>query len=144
VETKAIVIVEDNEPIARLLQEVLNDVPGYGAVTVLDAAIALDVIAAVHPHLVVSDIDLPGISGFELLDLLRRDQRTAAVPVLFMSAAIHGAEAARRGVPFLAKPFDLDDFLDQVNALLRSPLDAAGSQPPSPHASEPADHSPSA
>jgi DNA-binding response OmpR family regulator len=118
--TKAVVIVEDNEPVARLLQEVLNDEPGYGAVTVGDAALALDVIAAVFPDLVIMDVDLPGITGFELLDRLRRHTapRVAAVPVLLMSAGAHRAEAERRGVPFLAKPFDLDDVLAATHRLL--------------------------
>ena len=81
-------------------------------------------IAAVHPDLVITDIDLPGLSGFDLLDLLRRhpDPRAAAVPVLFMSAGAHRAEAERRGEAFLAKPFDLDDALAAVHRLLRRPL----------------------
>jgi two-component system response regulator GlrR len=132
-DTKAIVIVEDNEPVARLLQEVLNDVPGYGAVTVGDAAIALDVIAAVHPDLVITDIDLPGIDGVALYDMMRRhpSARVAAVPVLFMSAGERRAEAERRGAPFLAKPFDLDDALDAVHRLLDRPPPSQGraSQP---------------
>ena len=136
-ETKAIVIVEDNDAIARLIQEVLNDVPGYGAVTVADAALALDVVAAVRPDLVILDVDLPGISGFDLYDLLRSRPQTAGVPALFMSADEHAAEVARRGVPFLAKPFDLDDLLAQVHALLRPPppadAPAAVTSPPPEH-----------
>jgi DNA-binding response OmpR family regulator len=121
VDTKAVVIVEDNEPVARLLQEVINDEPGYGAVTVRDAALALDVIGAVFPDLVIMDVDLPGISGFELLDRLRAHPapRVAGVPVLLMSAGEHRAGAERRGVPFLAKPFDLDDALAAAERLLR-------------------------
>ncbi len=136
-ETKAIVIVEDNDAIARLMQEVLNDVPGYGAVTVADAALALDVVTGVHPDLVILDVDLPGISGFDLHDLLGRSPQTAGVPVLFMSADEHAAEVVRRGVPFLAKPFDLDDLLAQVHALLRPPppadASAAVTSPPPEH-----------
>ena len=130
-DTKAIVIVEDNEPVARLLQEVLNDVPGYGAVTVGDAALALDVIAAVHPDLVITDVDLPGIDGVALHDMMRRHPsvRVAAVPVLFMSAGEHRAEAERRGAPFLAKPFDLDDALDAIHRLLLRPPPGQGAQP---------------
>ncbi len=137
-ETKAIVIVEDNDAIARLIQEVLNDVPGYGAVTVADAALALDVVAAVRPDLVILDVDLPGISGFDLHDLLRGRPQTAGVPILFMSADEHAAEVARRDVPFLAKPFDLDDLLARVHALLRPPTPAADA--PSPVAAPPSEH----
>lgn len=117
-ETRAIVVVEDNEPIARLIQEVLNDVPGYGAVTVPDGAIALDVIGAVQADLVILDIDLPGLNGLELYDRLHAQPDTAGTPVLFMSATAHEAELAARGITqYLAKPFDLDDLLAKVNHL---------------------------
>jgi DNA-binding response OmpR family regulator len=135
-DTKAIVIVEDNEPVAAILQGLLNDVPGYGAVTVRDAALALAVVAAVQPDLVIMDVDLPGIGGFELFDLLRRHRnpRVARVPILFMSAGEHQGEARRRGAGFLAKPFDLDDVLTVVQRLLGPP-------PPDPPYRE---HGPSA
>ena len=117
-ETRAIVVVEDNEPIARLIQEVLNDVPGYGAVTVPDGAIALDVIAAVRADLVILDVDLPGLDGFEIYDRLKRQPDTASIPTLFMSAVAHEEELERRGIQdYLRKPFDLDDLLAQVDAI---------------------------
>lgn len=122
-QTRAIVIVEDNEPIACLIQEVLNDVPGYGAVRVPDGAVALDVITAVRADLVILDIDLPGINGFELYDRLQSRAETAVIPVLFMSAAAHEEELARRGIcDYLSKPFDLDDLLARVNAIFDRPL----------------------
>ncbi len=122
-DTKAVVIVEDNEAIARLIQEVLNDVPGFGAVTVADGALALEVISAVHADLVILDIDLPGINGFQVYDLLRNRPDIRMPSVLFMSAAPHEEELARRGLhDYLRKPFDLDDLLDRVNAIFeRSP-----------------------
>ena len=122
-DTKAIVVVEDNEAIARLIQEVLNDVPGYGAVTVGDGALGLEVISAVKADLVILDIDLPGLSGFDIYDRLRSRPETATIPALFMSAAMHEDELARRELrDYLRKPFDLDDLLARVEAILaRSP-----------------------
>lgn len=121
--TRAIVVVEDNEPIAHLIQEVLNDVPGYGAVTVPNGAIALDVIVAIHADLVILDIDLPGLNGLELYDRLHAQPDTAGIPVLFMSATTHEAELAARGITtYLAKPFDLDDLLTRVNQLFTRDL----------------------
>jgi DNA-binding response OmpR family regulator len=121
-ETRAIVVVEDNEPIARLIQEVLNDVPGYGAVTVPDGAIALDVIAAVRADLVILDVDLPGLDGFEIYDRLKSKPDTASIPTLFMSAAAHEEELERRGIhAYLRKPFDLDDLLATVSRHTRRP-----------------------
>ena len=116
--TRTIVVVEDNELIAGLIQEVLNDVPGYGAVTVPDGAIALAVIAAVRADLVILDVDLPGIDGFELYDRLRAKPETASIDVLFMSATEHQAELKRRAIgDYLSKPFDLDDLLARVHAI---------------------------
>lgn len=126
-DTKAIVVVEDNEAIAHLVREILNDVPGYGAVTVGHGAAALAVIAEVRADLVILDIDLPGINGFQVHDYLREHRATARVPVLFMSAAPHQDELRRRGIEsYLEKPFDLDDLLDRVAAIF------AADEPPSP------------
>lgn len=124
-EPRAIVIVEDNEPIAGLIQEVLNEVPGYGAVTVSDGRQALAVIPAVRPGLVILDIDLPGLDGLALYDRLHARPATAAIPVLFMSADAHEPELAGRGIrDYLRKPFDLDDLLARVRAIFeqRAPL----------------------
>jgi len=118
-ETKAVVVVEDNKAVADLVQEVINDEPGYGAVTVRDGAKALAVLEAVHTDLVILDVDLPGLSGFEIYDWLRRHDATAHIPVLFMSARAHAAELERRRiVDVLHKPFALDDLLGRVHHLL--------------------------
>ncbi|HEX5505896.1 MAG TPA: response regulator [Thermomicrobiales bacterium] len=117
-EPRAIVIVEDNEPIAGLIQEVLNEVPGYGAVTVPDGRQALAVIAAVRAGLVILDVDLPGLDGFALYDRLRARPATAGIPILFMSATAHEPELAARDIrDYLRKPFDLDDLLARVRAI---------------------------
>ena len=119
---KTVVVVEDNEPIARLIREVLNEVPGYGAVALADSTFAPDLIAAVRADLVILDIDLPGLSGLELYDRLRERPETADIPVLFMSAASHREELSRRGIyDYLHKPFDLDDLLARVERLLAAP-----------------------
>lgn len=121
-ETRTIVVVEDNAAIAQLIKEVLNDVPGYGAVALHDGAHAHTVAAAVRADLVILDIDLPVISGLDIYDRLRDDPETAGIPVLFMSAATHRDELARRGFGvYLSKPFDLDDLLDLVQRHFVSP-----------------------
>lgn len=118
--TKAVVVVEDDRAVAQLIQEVINDEPGYGAVTVRDGAKALAVLEAVHTDLVILDVDLPGLSGFDIYDWLRRRDDTRRVPVLFMSARRHAEELERRNIAdVLRKPFHLDDLMARVDALLR-------------------------
>ncbi len=128
-DAKTIVVVEDNEAIARLIKEVLNDVPGYDAVTFREGTHAPQIVAAVHADLVILDIDLPGISGLEIYDRLRERPETAAILVLFMSAASRTDELTRRGFDvYLNKPFDIDDLLELVErhlVLEESPDDRA-------------------
>ena len=116
---RAILIVEDEPGIGEIIEYTLNDVPGYQATAVPNGAAALAFLAEVRADLVLLDINLPGLDGFAIHDLLRARPGTATVPVLFMTAALHEAEFARRGVTdWLRKPFDLDDLLQRVAAAL--------------------------
>jgi CheY-like chemotaxis protein len=115
----SILIVEDMPAIAEILEAVLNDVPGYQATAVANGADALAFVAEVRVDLVLLDINLPGLDGFAIHDLLRARPDTATVPILFMTAGMHEEEFARRGVrDHIAKPFDLDDLLEVVVSAL--------------------------
>ena len=117
---KRVVIGEDDEPIAILLRDALNEEPGYHATVVSDGTKILDGVGSGGADLLILDIMMPGLSGFEVYDHIRADPRTKAMPVLFISAAVgHFAEdLLRRGITdVIAKPFDLNDFLDRVRAL---------------------------
>ena len=72
--TLSILVVEDDEAAADLIREVLNDVVGWGATVVHDAAAARAIFQHVKIEVLVLDVNLPGISGIELLGLLRRDR----------------------------------------------------------------------
>jgi DNA-binding response OmpR family regulator len=118
--TLTILVVEDDEAVAELLREVLNDVPGWGATVVHDAAAARAVFHYVQIQVLVLDLNLPGISGLELLELLRRDAEWRDPPVILISAApsqpgVH--EALERGAALrvIAKPFDVDHLVKAVH-----------------------------
>ncbi len=116
---KAILIVEDEPGIGEIMEYTLNDEPGYQATAVSNGAAALAFVAEVKVDLVILDINLPGLDGFAIHDLLRARSATAHVPILFMTASLHEAEFARRGVlQWLPKPFDLEDLLQRVAAAL--------------------------
>jgi DNA-binding response OmpR family regulator len=119
-----VVIGEDDEPIARLLRDAINDEPGYQAVVVTDGAKVRETVHDTRADLLILDIMMPRLSGFEVYDELRADPATANMPVLFISAAVgHFAEdLLRRGITdVISKPFDLTDFLARVHALCRRP-----------------------
>ena len=124
---RVVVIGEDDEPIAVLLRDAVNDKGGYQAVVVPDGALLIDTVRQVHADLLILDIMMPGLNGFEIYDKVRADPDIRDMPVLFVSAAAaqFEAELAKRKISdVIAKPFDLNDLLERVRALC--PPDAKG------------------
>jgi DNA-binding response OmpR family regulator len=127
--TLTILVVEDDEAVAELLREVLNDVPGWGATVVHDAAAARAVFHYVQVEIMVLDLNLPGIAGLELLELLRRDAEWRDPPVILISAApgqLGVQKALERGMALrvIAKPFDVDHLVEAVRVPAAEYLDS--------------------
>ena len=119
--TLSILVVEDDIAVAELVRTILNQVLGWGATVVHDGAAAREVFRHVRVEVLVLDVNLPGISGIELLALLRRDPHWAEPPVVVMSANPNQPEitgAVRDGLVtrFLRKPFDVDELVHEVHA----------------------------
>jgi DNA-binding response OmpR family regulator len=117
--TVSILVVEDDAAVAELLRALLNDVPGWGATVVHDAAAARTVFRHVRVEALIVDVNLPGISGLELLELLRADPEWRDPPVVLVSAEPSQpgvADALTRGqaVRIVAKPFDVDELIEAV------------------------------
>src|SRR5215208_722960 len=115
-----ILVVEDDPAIAELLRIVLNDVSGWGATVVHNAAAALAVFSHIHVDVLILDINLPGLSGLDLLQVLRQDPHWQAPPVILVSAnprqpGIREAVEEGEAVRFIAKPFGLDELVHAVH-----------------------------
>jgi CheY-like chemotaxis protein len=128
--TISILVVEDNPATAELVREILNDVPGWGATVVHDASAACAVFQHVKVEVLLVDVNLPGISGLELLQLLRRGQKWHEPPIILISASPlqHDLRDLLRhdgGVRFISKPFDVDELVDAVEQA----VSASGQQP---------------
>jgi DNA-binding response OmpR family regulator len=111
--TLAILAVEDDAGIGELLHALLNDIDGWGATVARDAAAARSVFHQVQVDVLVIDIELPGITGLELLELLRHDAGWNDQSVIVVSAQAHHPEVreavkAGRVTQALMKPFDID------------------------------------
>jgi CheY-like chemotaxis protein len=127
---RLVLIVEDDKATGELLATAINHERGYRAVRVANADEALSVMGQVDPDLLVLDIHLPGMSGLELYDRIRRDPRFSSLPVVFETGAgrEHVQELRDRGVAtYIKKPFDLDELVRFVKRLV-PPL-AARSRP---------------
>jgi len=128
--TLTALVVEDDPAVAELLRTMLNDVPGWGATVVHDAAAAREVARHVQVDVLVLDLHLPGISGLELISLWRASVAPPLPPVI-LTTVDPGHEdvraAAVRGdiTAVVAKPFDVDDLV----AAVRRVVDGAGPRP---------------
>ena len=118
---KRILIVEDNALNMKLLHDVL-EAHGYRTITTGEGAAALDLARDERPDLILLDLQLPDVSGYEVVRRLKCDDRTRAIPVLAVTAfAMLGDEerALASGCDgYVAKPIRLQQFLDLVQRFI--------------------------
>ncbi len=114
-----LLIVDDERAILDLLREVL-EAEGYTVVTATDGLSALELVHAVQPALILTDIMLPQLDGLTLCARLQADPQTAHLPVLLMSAG-RTLPAEGSYAEFLSKPFHLDDLLAVLARCLPRP-----------------------
>jgi DNA-binding response OmpR family regulator len=127
-----VIVVEDEPSIGALIADAISDEPGYCAIHVSAPAAAIEATKHVTPDVMVVDVRLPGMSGFELYDRLKRDPRTSQIPVLFETASgiEDVSEFRKRGIAtYVKKPFDLNVIVEYVKRLATAPT--AG-RPPVP------------
>jgi two-component system, chemotaxis family, response regulator Rcp1 len=121
-----ILVVEDNPADVGLLREALRQtsVP-YRLRVVADGASAIELLSSCTgpdcPDLVILDLNLPRRSGYEVLDVIRSNSMTAAVPVIVMSSSRDEADVERaydaHANCFIVKPSELEDLLRVVLAI---------------------------
>ena len=114
-----ILVVDDNADMRDYLCQLLQ---GWSVETAADGTSALIAARADPPDLVVTDVMMPGLDGFELLRALKEDQRTQAVPVLMLSARA-GEEERVSGLgagadDYVTKPFSARELNARVRSLL--------------------------
>jgi CheY-like chemotaxis protein len=112
-----ILVIEDDASIRDMLSECLSD-EGYSVATASDGRQGLNMLraGAVAPGLILLDLAMPVMSGWELLDILQGDQDLAAIPLVVLSAdsSVTKQPLIGAGTPVVAKPVDLDVLLDVV------------------------------
>ena len=116
-----VLVVDDEEPVRRLLRDTL-ELDGYVVDEAADAMQAQTRIAAELPDCIVLDVMMPGMSGIDLLGVLKADAATAAVPVIMLTAADDDSTTwagwAGGASCYVPKPFDLYHLLDWVARLV--------------------------
>jgi two-component system cell cycle response regulator DivK len=117
-----ILIVEDNEKNLKLVRDLLQ-FKGYQTLEAGNAEAGIALALAHHPHLILMDIQLPGLDGVAALAHLRSEARTAAIPVIALTAfAMKDDRARLLGAGFdgyIVKPINIRELLDQVQQFLK-------------------------
>jgi two-component system, OmpR family, response regulator VicR len=123
-ERLTVLVVEDEVSIAAVIAEVLAEA-GYRTLSARNGRTALAIIRRERPALVLTDRMMPELDGVEFVRRLRASPITYTIPVVMMSSTPPSREDMG-DIPFLAKPFDLDDLLALVGALAECPINHQG------------------
>lgn len=117
-----ILLVEDDIGLMTITKTILSD-EGYGVTASGTVEEALEIVKRRPPDLIISDINLPGISGLRFCRMLKNDHRTMSLPLILLTQL--GSEGDKvRGLQtgaddYLTKPFSHRELLARVEALLR-------------------------
>ena len=126
-----ILVVEDNALNIKLFCDLLS-AHGHQAEAVTDSRVALDTARTFGPDLIITDIQLPHISGLELICQFRADERLRDVPIMAVTAyAASGDDERIRSAgaqAYISKPISVLRFVDEVTALLEPRAEVVASR----------------
>jgi diguanylate cyclase (GGDEF)-like protein len=127
------ILVADNEPDILRFVEVNLRLEGFDVVLARDGTEALDQAFATRPSLILLDVMMPGLDGFEVCRQLRADPRTSQVPVIFLTAKSMVADKVvgltAGADDYVLKPFDPIELIARVRTTLQRAADLRATSP---------------
>jgi DNA-binding response OmpR family regulator len=116
------ILIADDEPNIVISLEYLLQRDGYRVVVARDGQEALDAIAASPPDLVLLDVMLPRVSGFDVCQTVRENPALAGMPIVMLTAKGREVEVSKGMAlganAYITKPFSTQELLAQIHALL--------------------------
>lgn len=120
-ERSIILIVDDNQTNLDVLFELLRNY-GFKVLVALDGESAIEQIEYIHPDLILLDIMMPGIDGFETCRRLKAEPQTQDIPIIFMSALSDTLDKVKGfqtgAVDYITKPFQHEEVLSRIETHL--------------------------
>ncbi|MCF6223420.1 MAG: ATP-binding protein [Flavobacteriaceae bacterium] len=116
--TPTILVVDDDTPIRSLLRQELTEV-GYKVKEAANGKAALDMVKMSKPELIILDVMMPEINGFDVAAVLKNDPATMDIPIIILSIVQDKERGFRIGVDrYLTKPINTEELLHEVEELL--------------------------
>ena len=98
------------------ITELLNNA-GYAAIDAPDGVLGFQLARDSHPDLILCDIQMPQVDGYEIRRVLRKNERTASIPFIYVSG--YAKDGAKMGADdYLPKPFTVSELLGTVDRKL--------------------------
>ena len=122
-ENKIILVIDDDKTITSLIRTILEK-EGYTVQSANDGIVGVEMAQSIKPDLILMDITMPGIDGYEATKKIKHNPGTRDIPIIFLtgkSASEDGGKAfAMGGVSFMRKPFQPQQLKDLVRLALES------------------------
>ena len=122
-DTGAKVLVVDDEPnVLRSLAQYLT-IEDFTVETASNGMEALEKVESFHPELILLDVMMPGMDGFEVLDKVKANPAHAQTPIIMLTAKDQSADVLKGyqsgATSYLVKPFNLDELVETILAMVR-------------------------
>lgn len=119
---RTVLCVEDNPANLDLVEQLIERRSDLKLLTAIDAHLGIQMARSCQPDVILMDINLPGMSGFDALEVLRADPATAHIPILALSANARPSDI-EKGMKagffaYLTKPIDINEFMDALDRSL--------------------------
>ncbi|MGE5399871.1 MAG: LytR/AlgR family response regulator transcription factor [Ignavibacteriales bacterium] len=130
-----ILVIEDDINIIQLIKDFL-EAEGFEVYTSSNGEDGIVLARNIVPDLIICDILMPGISGFDVISCLAKEKATAVIPFIFLSAKVERTDV-RQGMnlgadDYLTKPFKLDELLNAIDIRLRKKALLENQRPETP------------
>lgn len=122
--TTSVLIVDDEPRITAALMTRL-EASGYEVFHAINGLAGVEAAALHEPDIIIMDIRMPDIEGFEACQRIKRMPRLASTPIIFLSANVQDEARAKAmeagGSCFISKPYEAKDILERIDGLCKHP-----------------------
>lgn len=120
---KKILVVDDDKKILMVIEKRLTSA-GYEVITADEGIVGLKKARSENPDLIILDLILPGINGFQICSLLKKDPKYCSIPIIMLTGLTEEREKEIGGAlgadAYFTKPFKHQELLEKISELLTS------------------------